>query len=353
MADKTAIEETVGGVAEEVELLEQKEEAAMSSTRSEEGDRGVDRDLLRSPENPENGEAAESSWKKYRWLAALAVAIVVILVIVIVVVVFKMTSSNSKLSYYDRPRKNIFSLQSVLESTSDTTSGVRGQLRVCGQDGCCVTEGFLFAVPTMIYPGENKSNCSSFTVHKDKIITVEVLNKDIEKVQVYQVRAVLEDGDNFKAMPAFCESGKWSNKFEMELFEPEKPETWAQIEIEVKLDEHTDKESFKNDIDTKISVRVPEDTRPHCTTNPLTDWQKVKNEMKGRSVTEMGTCYTYNIRNKNKNNRLQVMYNPPEDVPFKVKEIKLQSQRIRNYCWRVTINKTSNDWLETEFDDAC
>ena len=102
----------------------------------------------------------------------------------------------------------------------------------------------------MIYPDENNSNCKDFIVHKDKKITVELLNEDVEKVQIYQVRAVLEDGSTFKALPAFTKSDMWSKKFEMEFCEPP-AESWAQIRIGVKLDGHTDEETL---IDTKISV---------------------------------------------------------------------------------------------------
>jgi len=253
------------------------------------------------------------------------------------------------LSYYDQPEKKIFSLQAWLQSTSDTTSGVKGQLRLCSEGKCCETERFQFAVPTMIYPGENNSNCKNFIVDKDKKITVEVFNENVEKVQVYQIQAVLDDGATLKAKPAFCKSASWSHKFDMEFFEPEDPESWAQIRIEVTVDEHAVEQSYYNG--SRIGVRVPNDTRtrPPCTTNPL-GWTKdgVQDLL---SVKEMGTCFTYNIRNMN--NQLQVKYNPPEGVPFKVKEIRLRSQIIRNYCWTVTIVEPLDKWLNTHFDKFC
>jgi len=237
---------------------------------------------------------------------------------------------------------------------------VKGQLRLCSEGKCCETERFqwfLLAVPRMIYPGEKNSNCTNFFVHKDRKISVEVLNDDVEKVQVDQVLAVLEDGATFKANTRFNKSGAWSpwsHTFEMKIFDPEEPESWAYIRIEVKLYEHTEEQTYSNGTDTKISVKVPDDIRPPCTTNPLSDWlEEINGKQDLLSVKEMGTCYTYNIRNKN--NQLQVMYNPPEGVPFKVKEIMLQSATKQTYCWRVKIKEPVDCglWLNTTFDDTC
>jgi len=262
---------------------------------------------------------------------------------------------SSITNYYDQPKKRIFSIQPVLESASDTTSGVKGQLRLCSEGKCCETESFLFAAPTMIYPNESNSNCTNFIVH-NKTITIEVLNEDVEKVQVDEVRAVLEDGATLKAKPAICKPGMWCHKTEMEFFEPD-PESWGYISIEVRYDEHTVEQSYYNG--THISVRVPNDTRPYCTTNPLSGYLTATNGVKDlESVREMGTCFTYNITNKNNQPQpvvpvVEVKYYQPKGVPFKVKEIKLKSLHPRTNCWRVKIKEPSNMWLKTEFNEAC
>jgi len=282
------------------------------------------------------------------------VAAGLVLLVILLAVFISPTSSPSpdpgpeadNVPWLDVSPKHPYSATLTLRSSSDTTSGVEGQLEFCNEGGgCCTTDDFIFTSQTVVLFMRDHQHCHNFEIYKEKQISVRANVGDKTKITIYSYQVALDDGATYRGL--YQESSadsSWSQVTPLTDLNTANDQTML-IKLNVKnVAENPSQNIFVKD--SRIEIKVQGEDYTGCFTNPLL-WPGKRGTQTLETLETLGTCFTHSIVEAG--DKLLVRLLMPSDAPFTVSKVVLKSFENQNFGW--TVKNPSGQWTKAVFDD--
>jgi len=335
-------------------------------TEEEQGKDPENLGLLPDPEPiPTSNSKSVMDAKSLRWFCGGASLLTVIGIIIGIIVALTVPADKSNDSTVPSasgtgdtadpvPRmsiqqKAIFKVSLVLTRSSDTSRRNSGTMEAFSNGRSCRTGSFDFkeGAHTEIFMADH-DGCTGFKMETNNTMWVKVEKEVGADIVVYQVKVMLEDGQEYSA-----------------FFRPQQDQTSAEsfpLRIqtnELKLAMYFNYKRVQPNIrkldyveQTKVELRLKGNSHISCHTNPL-PWPSKNGTTVLRDLKYLGTCFTFDLLNITDN--LEARFTGPKKGEFIVASLILRSTDLRVHAseWGTMPVKTGlpETWLTLFYID--